>query len=245
MILRSLTKHVKDQNWFAVGLDFFIVVVGVFIGVQVNGWLATQSEANREVAYLASLKSDFSQVITELEDASTRYLEIADEMAFLLEQSRMTTPDASVAKLNAAATSLVTMVGTPLVADTYVNLTSSGDMSIIKNQTLKNRMASFYAQIEVVDIVADTHEMQLVNIFQPYIIENLDYVGMLSTRREVSPPSAFPDEKIFTALPTRKFRNVIAIKWDITTDTNNMIQLALVEAHEVEVLLDKNLETIQ
>ena len=23
-------KHVRDQNWFAVGLDFLIVVVGVF-----------------------------------------------------------------------------------------------------------------------------------------------------------------------------------------------------------------------
>ena len=32
MILHSLSKHVKDQNWFAVALDFLIVVVGVFIG---------------------------------------------------------------------------------------------------------------------------------------------------------------------------------------------------------------------
>ena len=33
MILRRITEHVKAQNWFAVGLDFLIVVVGVFIGV--------------------------------------------------------------------------------------------------------------------------------------------------------------------------------------------------------------------
>ena len=35
MLLRSITKHVQDQNWFAIGIDFFIVVVGVFIGMQV------------------------------------------------------------------------------------------------------------------------------------------------------------------------------------------------------------------
>jgi hypothetical protein len=35
MILRSVTKHVQEQNWFAVFIDFFIVVVGVFIGIQV------------------------------------------------------------------------------------------------------------------------------------------------------------------------------------------------------------------
>ena len=31
MRLRSLTKHIRDQNWFAVALDFFIVVVGILI----------------------------------------------------------------------------------------------------------------------------------------------------------------------------------------------------------------------
>lgn len=35
MILRRITEHVSAQNWFAVGTDFVIVVVGVFIGIQV------------------------------------------------------------------------------------------------------------------------------------------------------------------------------------------------------------------
>ena len=38
MILRSVTKHVKEQNWFAVILDLVIVVFGVFIGIQVSNW---------------------------------------------------------------------------------------------------------------------------------------------------------------------------------------------------------------
>lgn len=36
MLLRRLTTHVEDQNWFAVVLDFLIVVFGVFIGIQVG-----------------------------------------------------------------------------------------------------------------------------------------------------------------------------------------------------------------
>jgi len=36
MLLRRLMQHVNGQNWIAVGLDFVIVVVGVFIGLQVN-----------------------------------------------------------------------------------------------------------------------------------------------------------------------------------------------------------------
>lgn len=38
MILRRITKHVKDQNWFAVVLDFLIVVVGILIAFQITNW---------------------------------------------------------------------------------------------------------------------------------------------------------------------------------------------------------------
>lgn len=38
MRLRRLMEHSKDQNWLAVVLDFFIVVTGVFIGLQVSEW---------------------------------------------------------------------------------------------------------------------------------------------------------------------------------------------------------------
>ena len=44
MILRRITKHVRDQNWFAVGIDFCIVVIGVFIGIQVANWNDARSQ---------------------------------------------------------------------------------------------------------------------------------------------------------------------------------------------------------
>lgn len=52
MLLRRITEHVKVQNWFAVGLDFIIVVVGVFIGIQVSNWndgLAEQTAFERQL----------------------------------------------------------------------------------------------------------------------------------------------------------------------------------------------------
>lgn len=36
MILRSIAKHVSEQNWFAAALDFFIAIVGALIGIQVS-----------------------------------------------------------------------------------------------------------------------------------------------------------------------------------------------------------------
>lgn len=58
MILRSVMKHVRDQNWFAVGLDFLIVVVGVFIGLQVQEWSGRQEDRRRELQIVADLLAD-------------------------------------------------------------------------------------------------------------------------------------------------------------------------------------------
>lgn len=58
MLLRRITQHIKDQNWFAIFIDFIIVVVGVFIGIQVANW--NEEITNREIAqsYIERLKED-------------------------------------------------------------------------------------------------------------------------------------------------------------------------------------------
>jgi hypothetical protein len=44
MILRRLSQHIKDQNWFAVALDFFIVVIGILIAFQITNWSTAQQD---------------------------------------------------------------------------------------------------------------------------------------------------------------------------------------------------------
>ncbi|MEL6859626.1 MAG: hypothetical protein AAGJ84_11055 [Pseudomonadota bacterium] len=66
MLLRRITKHVKDQNWFAVGLDFAIVVVGVFIGLQVANWNEARVEQRELAGQLTSLNAEFSENLDRL-----------------------------------------------------------------------------------------------------------------------------------------------------------------------------------
>jgi hypothetical protein len=83
MFLRSLTQHLKDHNWFAVALDFVIVVVGV--GVALAGQQALsnfQARSNYERALL-DLRSGINNVygtakerVALTECRKTRYREL-------------------------------------------------------------------------------------------------------------------------------------------------------------------------
>ena len=55
---RRIAEHVKTHNWFAVAIDFVIVVVGVFIGVQVSNWNDAASERRRTALIVEALRQD-------------------------------------------------------------------------------------------------------------------------------------------------------------------------------------------
>lgn len=67
MLLRHVIEHVREQNWTAVWtavwIDFVIVLVGQFFGIQVSNWNASRREAQRALGYLTRIHRDLSMDI--------------------------------------------------------------------------------------------------------------------------------------------------------------------------------------
>ncbi len=38
MIIRRIAQGINQQNWFTVAVEVMVVVVGIFIGLQVDEW---------------------------------------------------------------------------------------------------------------------------------------------------------------------------------------------------------------
>jgi len=69
MLLRRLIGHIRAENWTAVAIDFVIVVVGVFVGLQAQQWAETRSERKQEKDYLVALEKDVREDIGLIEEA--------------------------------------------------------------------------------------------------------------------------------------------------------------------------------
>lgn len=61
MILRRLSQSLKEQNWTAILIEFVLLVVGVFLGIQVSNW-NTERETNLKAAvFTERLKADLRE----------------------------------------------------------------------------------------------------------------------------------------------------------------------------------------
>ena len=65
MILRKLADAIREQNWTTVILEILIVVVGIFIGLQVDGWNEGRKKQQDIEVQLLRIADDAAVLIAE------------------------------------------------------------------------------------------------------------------------------------------------------------------------------------
>jgi hypothetical protein len=222
-------------------------VVGLFLGLQIDTWWEGQKEARIESTYLQEIREDFEVNRSSLHGTISRAEHIIRDMIVLHEQSTLVEPSLSIVELNEKFSSIHHMPTFVIATRAYVNLIGSGDLKLLRNRRLKNLLAAYYAAADLTAVVQSTHEMELVQTFQPYIIDNLDYGA-------VKPPTSdwlaydlvddFPltasseEARILDVLDTRQFRNVVVQKWVISTDLLDQFRGMLKLTDEVLQMLE-------
>lgn len=148
MLLRSVIEHVKNQNWFAVGIDFVIVIVGVFIGIQVSNWNDARSERAQEAAILTQLEGEFSEIRDALEkQIRIRKLYVAD-IGSLVAGIEGTGPMPDDATIKRALIGVRSTGRRPAASAAYLQLTANGELAGLSNGVLKQALIRYHARLE-------------------------------------------------------------------------------------------------
>lgn len=225
------------MQWKRTAVEGIAIVVSILLAFWIDTWWEDRKEARLEVVYLLELQEDFELNKSRLEDQAAELEETARSMLVLQEQSALESPSMSVSELNENFSQIINMSSFFPVNRAYANMTGSGDLKLIRSRPLKNALAEYYAAAQVTVLVQNTHEMELVQIYEPYIIENLDYAAVGVTQVDDFPlPPPIEEASILKVLATREFRNTLIQKSVITTDlinqyrgmlelTNNVLRL--------------------
>lgn len=145
MILRSITKHVREQNWVAVGIDFLIVVVGVFIGIQVANWNEARLERDRATEYMTRIQADLQDDSRSLGQRIEYWSATVAQGRIALAHAEGTGPaDAPAWPTLRAYLQAAEVWRFALNATTYNEMRSAGDLRLIDDPELRTVLASYY-----------------------------------------------------------------------------------------------------
>lgn len=134
-------------RWFAA--EYLIVVLGVLTAVAINAWWGARQDTAAERSYLALISRDLSQMAANLEELVA--LEERQVQSGLRAYRILSSPDPTrdeqvlASDLLSQLTSRRTMNPTDA---TYRDLLSTGNLRLLQNRGLRDRLVAFYEEAE-------------------------------------------------------------------------------------------------
>jgi hypothetical protein len=148
MILKRLSAAVAEQNWFTVFLEILIVVVGIFIGLQVDDWNEVRKDRVREADYLQRIDVELAEDISEFETGITLANRRIGDAQIIL--AVLADPTSVTGKPTEFVRALVRAGFTyfPVVNDhTFEEIKSAGELGIIRDVALRISITKYYQQV--------------------------------------------------------------------------------------------------
>jgi len=215
VLLRRVIEHVKSQNWLAVGLDFVIVVVGVFIGIQVSNWNDFRRDRADERLVLEELRQSLAADVSKLSAVIERLNSAVSEMSEL--RAHMVAGKPYDRALDQQFGILYGAVDLTLNTGPYEQL-QAGRLSLIQNNELRSQIVGVfdnsYSQAEKY-----TNEIQIKIIldkYWPYFMNNFHEIVQWETATPHDYDAFLADPYFSTFWITALFRSN-ADSWRLTS----------------------------
>ena len=227
MILRRLTQHLREQNWFAVLLELLVVILGIFLAFQVERWYANQLQQDRVYSRIHELADDFDENGAVLEHSVETRRRGYDAGTLLLEADQRLEGEISADEFYAALAAASKTVTPKIRRGSYDGLISTGQLELIEDEILKAELANFYTQLDELFVFNQGVWALDRNTFEPYVIRNLDHVSLLKHLHSERYRAAVPthtDDQYLAVLGTTEFEGVIAAKSHAIGDEISRLQ---------------------
>ena len=148
MILQNISKAMREQNYYAVALEFVIVLAGVVIGFQINAWADARADARRVAVLTEQLTEEFTLIVSDIERAREtvdRRSNAAIRVRNILNSGQRPTDEAAFRRdLFEALSTNPAVAGAP----TFNEMQATGQLALFDNDGLRTALVAFHQQTE-------------------------------------------------------------------------------------------------
>lgn len=177
-IRKNLVSEGKTGKYLRYALgEIILLVIGILIALQINNWNERQKENKREKVLLSNLVLDLEEQIALLDDYIIYESGYTEDGIYILNNfakyNSFTVLDSIVPKLNY----LTERRTFNPINTTFQELSSAGDIRLIRNVALKREIIRYYHELERWTLINANNNTNLVDrIYNPVIHKNTLYV---------------------------------------------------------------------
>ncbi len=142
-MLRRFSQSLQQQNWTAISIEFVLLVLGVFLGIQVANWNQERVANQQSKIFTERLREDLRVEIWNRKVLTAYYenvrLNAKQALAALEGKAELSNEALIIAAYR--ATQFAELIR---YRDTYDELTSTGNMGLIKDRLLRKTATELY-----------------------------------------------------------------------------------------------------
>ena len=157
-IRKELMEIGKTSKYFkyAIG-EIFLVVIGILIALQINNWNENRIENRTETKYLTNLKHDLQNDSIDLNNLKIIRLNKVTSARKLLQYAQDKNLD-NIFEIDSLYVDIAYWLEYVPHNNSFKELISSGNLNIIKNETIKNLLLELSKKND--EIVSDRNHMR-------------------------------------------------------------------------------------
>jgi len=145
LVIHRIIESVKARDYSLVVIELFVVIFGVFIGLQVSNWNDARVDRSRAHAYLERIRADLDEDLVNYRDRLRFWEEVSAYGALGLRYANTgdleghTNWDLLLAYFQASQ-----LAEFYTTRSTYDELKSAGELGLISDPELSNLLARYY-----------------------------------------------------------------------------------------------------
>lgn len=149
MLLRRFVEHLRKQEWTAIAIDFVIVVLGVFVGIQVSNWNVARIEQAQEREFIVRLHEDFAESVAgQARDLDFLAQQLSDQAVIIASLNACAVAPENAEAFQRGVQTLGYINPPRLYRRTIDEMAAAGETDIIQNEEIKARLAETIALVE-------------------------------------------------------------------------------------------------
>ena len=244
MIVHRIAEYAKAQNWGAVGIEFVIIVVGVFVGLQAQDWSTARAERSAEHAAIERLIVEYQLNLVLLDEDKEKSQET---MAATERLMAMISPEpaAVIADEALAQTFLNCLTNSKFIPTlgTTNSLVASGHLRLIGDPEIQRMLTQWPTTAQVLiewqEIERNHGEELILGLTQDYIA----WPTLLNLIDDSHPTSAlesdyqglFSSKRLEGLLTNRRYNSRESIVRIETLEADTQVLIDLLETRKSEL----------